>query len=88
VHYQWTSLWQTTPAERANIGKTVADTIVALSNTRLWPGDVLAQAGTTMLVETGAAPGLESAMREYVEAGGDMPEPEDMEQDDANGETL
>jgi saccharopine dehydrogenase-like NADP-dependent oxidoreductase len=77
-------LWQTTPKELADIGKTVADTIVALSNTRLWPGDVLAQAGTTMLVETGAAPGLESAMRDYVKAGGDMPEPEDMEQDDAN----
>lgn len=86
VHYQWASLWQTTPKERADIGKTVAETIVALENTKLWPADALAQAGTTMLVETGAAPGLESAMREYVKAGGDVPEPEEVDDETKTGD--
>ena len=74
VHYEWRSLWQSTPEQKATTGKTVADTIVALNNTKLWPVDVLTQAATTMLVEHGAAPGLESAMRDYFESGGNAPD--------------
>jgi len=65
VHYKWESLWQTTPEQRANIGKTVADTIVALNNTKLWPADALSEAATTTLVEHGVLPGLESAMEAF-----------------------
>ena len=65
VHYEWASLWQTTPEQKAAIGKTIADTIVALNNTKLWPLDVMSQTATTMLVEHGCATGLESAMKEY-----------------------
>lgn len=82
LHYTWASLWQSTPEQRATTGKTVADTIVALNNTRLWPADVMAQTATTMLVEHGAAPGLEAALREYDGSNDDL-EPE--ERSDDNG---
>lgn len=72
LHYTWASLWQSTPEQRATTGKTIADTIVALNNTRLWPTDVMAQTATTMLVEHGAAPGLEAALREYDGSNDDM----------------
>ena len=75
VFYEWASLWQSTPEQRAATGKVVADTIVALNNTRLWPVDVMAEVATNMLTECGAAPGLESAMDDYV-GDDDMPEPE------------
>ena len=65
IHYEWKSLWQSTPEQKATVGKTVADTIVALNNSKLWPVEVMSQAATTMLVEHGAAPGLETAMRDY-----------------------
>ena len=65
VHYEWASLWQSTPEQKAAIGKTIADTIVALNNTKLWPVDVMSQTATNMLVEHGCATGLESAMKEY-----------------------
>lgn len=78
VHYEWASLWQSTPEQRATTGKTVADTIVALNNTRLWPVDVMSEVATNMLTECGAAPGLESAMDDYV-GDDDMPEPEQVD---------
>ena len=83
IHYEWKSLWQSTPEQKATVGKTVADTIVALNNSKLWPVEVMSQAATTMLVEHGAAPGLETAMRDYF-GGDDMPEPEQI---DNEGET-
>lgn len=82
VHYEWASLWQTTPEQKAAIGKTIADTIVALNNTKLWPLDVMSQTATTMLVEHGCATGLESAMKEYE---GDSEN--DMEPEEANNAT-
>lgn len=86
VFYEWASLWQSTPEQRAATGKVVADTIVALNNTKLWPVDVMAETATNMLTECGAAPGLESAMDEYVEGDDDMKEVEDP-MNETEGET-
>lgn len=79
VFYNWRSLWQTTDTERANIGKTTADTIKTIAETRLLPDDVLTTVAVNMLTEAGVAPGLESEMLVY---GKEAPWADD-EQDDA-----
>ncbi|WP_341959201.1 phage portal protein [Pseudomonas sp. RC10] len=65
IHYVWHSLWQPTATDRATIGKTTADTLKVLGDTKLWPPEVLSQVGTTMLVEQGVMPGLEAAIDQY-----------------------
>lgn len=65
VHYVWSSLWQTTASERAEIGKKSADTIKALSETRLFADEALSAAAANMLIELGVMPGLEAAIEEF-----------------------
>lgn len=65
VFYNWNSLWQTSNKERAEIGKTTADTIKTLADTALIPDEVLAKVAVNMLTEAGVAPGLESEMDDY-----------------------
>ncbi|QIG73240.1 putative portal protein [Rhizobium phage RHph_N17] len=67
IHYVWASLWQTTDKERAEIGKTNADTISTLYNTNLFPPEALANAAMNMLVENSVMPGL---IEDVEEAGG------------------
>jgi len=62
LHYEWRSLWQTTPKERADIGKTTADTIKTIADTKLFDVDALARAAENAMVEVGALPGLEDAV--------------------------
>ncbi|KRG47353.1 hypothetical protein ARC20_03210 [Stenotrophomonas panacihumi] len=66
LFYSWRSLWQSTDKERADIGKTTADTIKTIADTRLLPDDVLSKVAVNMLTEAGVAPGLESEMADYV----------------------
>jgi len=68
VFYNWRSLWQTTDKERADIGKTTADTIKTIADTGLIPESVLVQVGANMLTEAGIAPGLEAEMLKYGES--------------------
>ena len=65
VFYNWRSLWQTTDTERATIGKTTADTIKTIADTRLIPEDVMSVVAVNMLTEAGVAPGLEAEMQDY-----------------------
>jgi phage-related protein (TIGR01555 family) len=65
IHYAWAPLWQPTAKERADIGKTTADTIKVLADTKLWDGDALGQAATNLLVEQSVLPGLEAAVEEF-----------------------
>lgn len=65
VFYAWRSLWQTTDKERADIGKTTAESIKIISETRLIPEDVLSKVAVNMLTESGTAPGLESEMLDW-----------------------
>lgn len=65
VFYNWRSLWQTTDTERAAIGKTTAETIKTISETRLLPDEVMSAVAVNMLTEAGVAPGLEAEMLEF-----------------------
>ncbi len=69
--YSWRSLWQTTDKERADIGKTTAETIKIIDETGLLPDEVMAAVASNMLTEAGVAPGLESEMAQYLEANPD-----------------
>lgn len=62
VHYIWSSLWQISDKERADIGKINAETIKTLNDTSLFPSEALATAGANMLVENSVMPGLEQAI--------------------------
>lgn len=65
IHYIWNALWQTTSKERADIGKTTAETIKTIAETKLFPPDALSKAAETLLVENSVMPGLESALDEF-----------------------
>lgn len=77
VFYNWRSLWQTTDTERAAIGKTTAETIKTISETRLLPDEVMSTVAVNMLTEAGVAPGLEAEMLEYSKATPQQPSGED-----------
>ncbi|WP_303638805.1 anti-CBASS protein Acb1 family protein [Stenotrophomonas tuberculopleuritidis] len=80
VFYNWRSLWQTTDNERAGIGKTTAETIKTISETRLLPDEVMSTVAVNMLTEAGVAPGLEAEMLKYGEATPQSDEQDDDEQ--------
>ncbi|WP_343649475.1 phage portal protein [Stenotrophomonas sp.] len=88
VFYNWRSLWQTTDTERAAIGKTTAETIMTISETRLLPDEVMSTVAVNMLTEAGVAPGLEAEMLEYGQA--TPPDPAATEDDEkrAAGTTV
>ena len=73
VHYNWSSLWQTTDRERAEIGKLTAETAKALSESKLFAPEALSTATANALIEGGTLPGLEAAIEEF----GAFPEEED-----------
>lgn len=77
LFYTWRSLWQTTDKERAEIGKTTAESIKIMADTRLIPDDVMSRVAVNMLTESGVAPGLESEMAEWLAANPDGGEPGD-----------
>ncbi len=81
IHYIWNALWQTTSKERADIGKTTAETIKTIAETKLFPPDALSKAAETLLVENSVMPGLESALEEF---GSEVP---DDSQDEEGGTT-
>lgn len=66
VHYNWRSLWQPTAKEKAEVGKIIADTIVAMDG--LLADEVRASTAVNALTESGAFPGLEAAVLEYGQA--------------------
>ena len=60
IYYEWRPLWQPTAMERATIGKTTAETVKVLADTRLFPEDALSATAANMLTETGVMPGLDA----------------------------
>lgn len=62
IWYDWSSLWQPSAKEQSEIGNNTANMVKTLSETRLFPDDVLSEAATNVLTERGVMPGLESAM--------------------------
>lgn len=67
LFYIWSSLWQTSAKENAEIGERIANTIDKLNATSLFPKEALAKAGANMLIEAGIMPGFDD---EIEEAGG------------------
>lgn len=65
VFYNWRPLWQPTSKERAEVGKLVADTLVALDGMDILPKEAIGKAAVSALTESGAFPGLETAVDEY-----------------------
>lgn len=65
VYYDWRSIWETTSKERADIGTSTANIIATMNSTGLFAPEVLSEAGANAMIETGAVPGLESAVDEY-----------------------
>lgn len=64
VHYSWAPLWQLSEKEKADVGKTKAETTKAIKDTGLVPLPALAAAERNRLVEDGQYPGLEGALRD------------------------
>lgn len=91
VHYTWAPLWQATAKERADIGKTTADTIKALKDSGLFPEDALSTAAVNLLVELSVMPGLEAAIDQFGaelpddEGGDDLPASPDPAKPDTEG---
>ncbi|WP_346399928.1 anti-CBASS protein Acb1 family protein [Pseudomonas syringae] len=65
VHYAWSPLWQATAKDKADIGKTTADTIKSLKDSGLFPPDALSKASVNLLVELSIMPGLEAAIDQF-----------------------
>lgn len=83
VHYNWRSLWQPTAKEKAEVGKIIADTIVAMDG--FLADEVRASTAVNALTESGAFPGLEAAVLEYGQALPD--EADEVESEDAPSPT-
>ena len=84
VYYAWSPLWQPTASEQATIGKTTADTVKVLSETKLFNPDALSKAAVNMLTELSVMPGLEAAIDEF---GSDLSE-EEIEPKDPAGRII
>lgn len=84
IHYAWAPLWQPTAKERADIGKTTADTIKVLKDSGLFPDDALSEAAVNLLVEQSVMPGLEAAIKKF---GAELPDDEDSEIDEEDSKT-
>jgi len=64
VWYSWSSLWQTSEKERADIAKIAAETLATVNGTALYPQEALAKAGLTMFSELSVMPGLTDEVEE------------------------
>lgn len=58
----------------ANAGKVTAEIVASLAGSNLFPVETLQQAAANAMIETGALPGLESAVDEF---GLDLEEPDE-----------
>lgn len=82
VHYIWSSLWQVSDKERADIGKLLADTIKIVHETALFPPEALANAATNAFVEASIFPGLEA----NIEEAGGLPDYEALMEEEKEAE--
>lgn len=85
IYFEWAPLWQMTEKEKSEISKAKADTAKLDVDTALVPFEVLAVARVNQLIEDGTYPGLESALKDYEEAGGVIGESDDDTEADGAG---
>lgn len=75
--YEWNSLWQISDKERADIGNTLANAAKTLADAGILTADVLSEPVTLALVNAGVFPGLDQALTDFIEGGGELdPEPD------------
>lgn len=84
--YEWSSLWQMTDKEKAEIGKIKADMVKTLVDAQVIPAGVLTKPTISSLAESGVLPGLDQEYADWEELPAseeDLPNmPEDDNQDD------
>lgn len=73
---EWAPLWQLTPKERADIGKTKADTTKIYIDAGVIDENALRKGVENQLIEDGIYPGLEAAIEEFVQSAGNDPSQE------------
>lgn len=76
VHYNWSSLWQISDKERAEIGKLGAETIEILDRTGLIHREALEAATVNFMVENSVFPGLDSHVNDAPPVDFEAVEPE------------
>jgi uncharacterized protein len=77
IHYNWRPLWQPTAKERAENADKLTTAIEKLHRMDVLPEEAIADAAVNALTESGAFPGLEAAVEEYVNPKGDTNQGED-----------
>jgi hypothetical protein len=74
--YEWSSLWQISDKERADIGAQLANAAKTLADAGILPAEVLSEPVTLALVNAGVFPGLDQSLGDFLGAGGEIdPEP-------------
>lgn len=73
TYYKWSSLWQVSDKERAELGRIGVQTVKTLKDTGLIPDEVLSRGAVNLLTQDGVIPGLEAEYDQYFEAGGEDP---------------
>lgn len=74
--YEWSSLWQISDKERADIGAQLANAAKTLADAGILPAEVLSEPVTLALVNAGVFPGLDQSLGDFIEGGGEIdPEP-------------
>jgi len=65
VYYEWTPLWQPSANEVASIAKSLTESLTKIKALGIYSTEALEKITTTALTETGAFPGIESAVDEF-----------------------
>lgn len=65
LYYDWRSIYEETPEEKINRGKSTSAIIKELNDTGLFPEDTMQGIAVAAMTETGALPGFEAAIEEH-----------------------
>jgi len=65
VDYEWSSLWITSDKDRADTGKTHAETIKMLVDSGVIPLEALGKSAVNIMTQSGVMPGLEGEVDRY-----------------------
>lgn len=76
IYYDWRPIYEESSESRVNRGKTTVEIIKALAETGLFPDEVLQAVAKSAMIETGALPGMESAIHELSEEADALEDPE------------
>lgn len=78
LHYNWSSLWQISDMDKAEIGDKQANMVKTLVDAGVLPPDVASEAVVNLMVESGTFTGIEAIYKDWIAGGGVVePEPED-----------